>query len=141
MPFHEKSAWVMAVTMVAGGGAYFWTIASLSAELGHLAPPILRTVLVFTVVIIVLAIVGHILIAALSPQDADAASDERERKIAGKAAHLSGYVLGVGAIGALALYLFTYDGNLMFYIVFGSLILSQLAESAVRILLHRKGVY
>jgi amino acid transporter len=127
--------------MVAGGGAYFWTIAALSAELGHLAPPVLRTILVFTVVIVVLAIVGHILVAALSPQDADAASDERERKIAGKAAHLSGYVLGVGAIGALALYLITYDGNLMFYIVFASLILSQLAESVVRILLHRKGVY
>lgn len=141
MPFHEKSAWVMAVAMIAGGGAYFWTIAALSAELGHLAPPVLRTVIVFTAVIVVLAVVGHILVAALSAQDTNAASDERERRIAGKAAHLSGYVLGVGAIGALALYLFTYDGNLMFYIVFGSLILSQLTEYVVRILLHRKGIF
>ncbi len=141
MPFHEKSAWIMAVTLLAGGIAYFWTVASMSAELGHLAPPMLRTVVVFTVIIVVLAIIGHVLVAARSPQDADAATDERERQIVDRAAHLSGYVLGAGVIGALGLYLFTGDGNLMFYVVFGSLLLSQLAEYAWQILLHRRGVY
>ena len=141
MPFHEKSAWTMAVTLTIGGILYFWAVASISADLGQLAPPVLPTVVVYTGIIVVLAIVGHIAIAALSPREANAPADEREKKVVDRAAHLSGYVLGVGAIAALGLYLFTYDGNLMFYVVFASLMASQIAEYLCQIALYRRGVY
>jgi uncharacterized membrane protein (DUF485 family) len=141
MPFHEKSAWTMAVTLTIGGILYFVAVASMSAELGHLAPPILPTVIVYTGIIIVLAIIGHIVIAGLSPREANAPSDERDKKVVDRAGHWSGYVLGVGAIAALGLYLFTYDGNLMFYIVFGSLMASQIAAYLCQIALYRRGVY
>lgn len=141
MPFHEKSAWTMAVTLTIGGILYFWAVASMSADLGKLAPPVLPTVVVYTGIIVVLAIIGHIAIAALSPREANAPADEREKKVVDRAAHLSGYVLGVGAIAALGLYLFTYDGNLMFYVVFASLMASQIAEYFCQIALYRRGVY
>ena len=88
-----------------------------------------------------LAADGHIVIAATAPAEASATSDEREKRIDDRAAHLSGYVLGTGIVLALGLYLFTYDGNVMFYIAFGSLLLSQLAEYAVQIKLHRTSIY
>jgi hypothetical protein len=36
---------------------------------------------------------------------------------------------------------FTYDGNLMFYIVFGSLMASQIAAYLCQIAMYRRGVY
>jgi len=141
MPFHEKSAWIMSVALLLGGAFYGWTVTTISAELGRLAPPILPAVLVYTVIIVIVATVGHILVAMTSPRDAREAADEREKRIVERMGHLSGYVLGFGIIVALGTYLFTYDGNLMFYIAFGSLMLSQLAEYVGQIVLYRVGVY
>lgn len=141
MSFHEKSAWVLSIALLVGGVFYVKAVAALSAELGYLAPPNLPLLLVFTFTLIAIAVVGHIVIAATAPGEANAATDERERRIDDRAAHLSGYVLGTGIVLALGLYLFTYDGNVMFYIIFGSLLLSQLAEYAVQIKLHRTSIY
>lgn len=141
MPFHEKSAWIMTFALLLAGAFYVWTVSTISAELGQLAPPVLPVVVVYTVIITIVATVGHILIAVFSPRDAREATDEREKRIVERMGHVSGYVLGVGIILALGTYLFTYDGNLMFYIVFGSLMLSQLAEYVGQIVLYRVGVY
>lgn len=141
MPFHEKSAWIMSLALLVCGAFYYQTVASMSAALGHLAPPILPTLVAYTIALIVIAVIGHILIAILSPDDANDAIDERDKKVINRAGHLSGYVLGAGVFVGLGLYLFTYDGNLMFYVVFGSLMLSQLAEYAVQIAMYRTSVY
>lgn len=138
--FHEKSAWIMSLALLLGGAVYFGIVASLSAELGRLAPPNVPVVVVYTVVLVILAIIGHALVALLSPRDANSAYDERERRIVDRAGDLSGYVFGSGVLLSLALYLFTYDGNLLFYAVFASLMLGQLAEYVAQILLFRSTV-
>ena len=141
MTFHEKSAWIMTFALLVGGFFYVLTVVSMSSGLGTLAPPVIPTVVIYTVILIVLAIVGHLLAAVFSPADADEAADERQRRIVDRAGHLSAYVLGVGTLFALGLYLWSHDGNLMFYVLFASLMLSQLFEYVVQIVLHRRGVY
>lgn len=137
MPFHEKSAWIMSVALLLGGVFYFAVVVSLSGELGGLVPPILPLVVLYTVLLVVVAVIGHIVVAICAPREANAALDERERRIFDRAGHLSGYVFGAGVLLSLALYLFTYDGNLLFYGVFGSLMLGQLAEYVIQIRLYR----
>ena len=140
MTFHEKSAWIMALALSIGGLFYAVTVLSMSSGLGELAPPVIPTVVVYTVILVVLAIVGHIVAVAFGPDDADEIVDERARRIADRSGYLSAYVLGIGVLVALGLYLWSYDGNLMFYVVFASLMLSQLFEYVVQIALYRRGV-
>ncbi|WP_018149567.1 hypothetical protein [Henriciella marina] len=140
MSFHEKTAWVMGLIMVVGMIFYFNTVAAMSAGLEQLAPPVLPLVIIYVIIIVVLSIVGHILIAVSKPSEADDTMDERDKLIAGRAGNIAGVVLGVGLISALGIYLFTYDGNLLFHAAFGALMMSQLAEYAARIVYYRSSV-
>ena len=137
MPFQEKSAWIMCLALLLGGAFYFGVVASTSSEMGQLAPPNLPIVGVFTAILVIVAIIGHVVIAIFAPKDANAPTDERERKIFDRAAHLSGYVFAAGVVMSLGLYLLSYDGNALFYAVFGSLMLGQLVEYVLQIFLYR----
>jgi hypothetical protein len=140
MPFHEKSAWLMGLALLAASLFYVGMVLGLSRELGQLAPPILPFVIVFTVFLTLVAIVGHILIAVLAPKEAAAAPDERERKLLALAGHRAGYVFSTGVVCGLGAYLITRDGDLLFYAVFASLIVAQLAEYAWQIWFYRTAV-
>ncbi|WP_300390049.1 hypothetical protein [Henriciella sp.] len=140
MSFHEKSAWVMALVLLAGAGFYFGTVADMSTELGIVAPPVLPVVVIYIVAIIVLSIVGHIAVAVSKPSEADDTMDERDRIIASRAGSFSGVLLGVGVITGLGHYLFYYDGNLLFHMALGALMLAQFGEYAARIVMYRRGV-
>lgn len=137
MPFQEKSAWIMSLALLIGGALYFGVVAVMSAASNQLAPPILPIVVVYTVILVIVAILGHVVIAAMSPKDANAPLDERDRRILDRAGHVSGYVFGVGVVLSLGLYLLFYSGNALFYGVFASLMIGQLAEYAIRIFLYR----
>jgi len=137
MSFHEKSAWLMSVALLVGGYVYFSAVNTMSAELGALAPPILPLIVGYTAILIVIAIVGHIIIAVIKPSDADDTVDERDRVVLDRAGHWSGYVMGFGVISALGCYLFMYDGNLLFYTVFASVMLAQFAEYVLQIVFYR----
>ncbi|WP_084418161.1 hypothetical protein [Henriciella litoralis] len=139
MSFHEKSAWAMALIMVAGILYYFSVVADMSAGLDQLAPPVLPVVVAYIVVIVVLSIIGHVLIAISKPSEANDMMDERDKLIAARAGNISGVILGIGVIAALGNYLFNYDGNLLFHTAFGALMMSQLAEYAARIVYYRGG--
>ena len=127
----------MSIALLVGGFVYFAAVASASPEMDQLARPGIPTVTAYTAILIFIAIVGHIVIAFLAPKEADAALDERERRIFDRAGHLSGYVFGICVVMSLGLYLLSYGGDALFYAVFGSLMLSQLAEYAMRIYLYR----
>lgn len=137
MPFQEKSAWVMSAALLIGGALYFGVVGAMSAAAGVLVRPLLPMIAVYTVLLVVLAIVGHIAIAVLSPKEANAPLDERERRIFDRAGNVSGFVFGFGAIVALGLYLLSHSGDALFYLVFASLMVSQLTEYAARIFLYR----
>ena len=140
MSFHEKSAWVMALALLLGGVFYFGVVVSSSPGLDQLAAPVLPLLVSLTVGLVVLSIVGHVLIAVMAPRDGKQPPDERERKIFHRAGYLAWYASVIGVISSLGLYLFTYDGNLLFYCVFASLLIGQLLEYGVQITLYRTGV-
>lgn len=137
MAFQEKSAWLMSAALILAGLYYYFAVAGLSTELGELASPSLRSVIISTVLLCILAIVGHVLIALLSPNDADAVLDERERMIFTRAGHISGLILGAGVITSLGVYQFNPNGDILFYGVFASVMLSQILGYLVRIILYR----
>jgi pilus assembly protein TadC len=88
----------------------------------------------------VIAILGHIVAAAMKPREANSEPDERERLIVVHAGHLSSYILGVGVLLSLGMYLIGFGGNALFYGVFGSLMLAQLGEYLLRIYFYRRGI-
>lgn len=140
MAFREKSAWIMVAALLVSGALYGQAVLSLSADLGGLVPPTLPLVVAYTIVLVGIAVAGHVVAGISAYREADGAMDERERRIVERAAHLSSYVLGAGVVLALGLYLFTQQGHLLFYLVFASLMLSNLAEYAVQIMLFRRSV-
>ena len=140
MSFHEKSAWVMALALLLGGMFYFAALVSASSGLGRLAAPVLPPLLVLTIGLAVLSIIGHVAIAVMAPRDANTPPDEREWKIFHRAGYLAWYVSVTGVILSLGLYLFTDDGNLLFYCVLASLMLSQMVEYVLQIVFHRTSV-
>ena len=137
MPFREKSAWIMSVALLALGLAYFYAVAAIWSASGQLAAPMLPLVIAYTVALILLAVIGHIVIAVLAPKEANAAADERERRIFERAGHFSSYVLGAAIVMSLGFYLLSRDGDLLFYTVFASLMLGQFMEYALQIVFYR----
>lgn len=140
MPFHEKSAWVMAIALLTGGVIYFGMVGALTTQTGSLAAPTIPQIAIYTAVLVLIAIVGHIIAALAAPHEADAPTDERDKRIFDRAGNLSGYVVGAGTILSLGLYLVFNDGNLLFYGVFASLMSSQLAEYVAQIVLYRSAI-
>ena len=137
MAFQEKSAWIMTLALLIGGLFYFGLVVLISNGMEQLAPPLLPLIVIYTIILVALAIVGHVLIAIMTPKEANAPLDERERQIQYRAGHWSGYVIGFGVIVSLGSYLFTRNGDLLFYAVFASLMLSALTEYVSQIVLYR----
>ena len=137
MPFREKSAWIMSIALLSGGFFYFHSVLSTWSESGQLASPAIPQILAYTGILVAIAIVGHIVAAALAPKDANASVDERERQILVRAGHYSSYVFAAGVLIALGVYVVSGSGDLLFYTVFASLMLGQIVEYVFQILFYR----
>ena len=131
MAFREKSAWVMAIVLLAVGAFYVKLVALDGVPAAAAAVP-------FVIFTIVLSVAAQIVLAIVSPKDAASPADERERMIIDKAAHFSSYVLVVGVLVGLGQFMLTADGARLFHVVLTCLILSQLAEYVSQIVLFRK---
>jgi hypothetical protein len=139
MSFREKSAWVMAFVMVVTGLYYLNMAIGTSGGMGRIVHPL--TVLVPYVGLVVIAsVVAQTTMALLSPSEAKARADERERPVLDRAGSWSGSILGLGAVTSLFHFLYHGDASLLFHMVMGSLILSQIAGYAFQIALLRRGV-
>ena len=139
MTFHEKSAWIMGILLVVIGGWYLNSVWDISRGLGETAPPLLPLVGVATFFLVVGAIISHIIIAAVDPENADDTEDERDKQVLRRSGNIAGYVLGFGCFAGLWHYFLQADGNLLFHIIVGSLIASQIAEYVLTILFYRRG--
>lgn len=137
MAFREKSAWVMAALVLLVGGWYVQTVVSASLELGRVLEPT-GAFIRFTAYMIAGSIAVQVILASLSPRDANRAADERERPALSRASSWAGVVLAIGAVGGLLNYTVRQDGALLFHIVLISLIASQLAEYVFQIVLLRR---
>lgn len=140
MPFREKTAWAMALILTTGGALYLYWVASLTLEIGQTAPPVIPLVIAYVVIIVIASTVIMSALAIAAPREADAPADEREKLITDKAGNWSGYVMAVPVLGALWHYSVNQDGNMLFHLVFLSLMLSQIAEYTFQIVLFRRGV-
>ncbi|OZB15865.1 MAG: hypothetical protein B7X53_10435 [Hyphomonas sp. 34-62-18] len=139
MSFREKSAWGMGLVLTAGALFYFNKVVGLSEALGRTAPPIIGFVIAYVIFIVIASVIVMSVLAGTAGKEADAPADEREKIIADKAGHWSGYVLAIPALGALWHYSVNLDGNMLFHLIFLSLMLSQIAEYAFQIFLFRRG--
>lgn len=140
MSFHEKSAYIMGAIIALTGLWYVNHVWAASQVLGQTAPPSIGLIATATGLLIFGAIVSHILIALINPQDANSAEDERDKLVLRRAGNISGYVLGSGVFAGLWHYYFNADGNLLFHIAIGSLFVSQFAEYVLTILFYRRGL-
>ncbi|MGH6615115.1 hypothetical protein [Sphingomonas sp.] len=138
MSFREKSAWVMSLVIAGTGIWYYLVVTAASDALGHTAPPI-GPLIGYVVMVAIISAVSQIILALLSPREAGAPADERERGMIDRAGNWSGYVLSVGIFSALGNYLFINDGNLLFHLVMGAMIVATLADYLFLILLYRRG--
>ena len=133
MSFRERSAWVMACTLVFIGGFY------LKLVIGDGVPPSYAAV-PFVLGTIVLSIAAQVVLAVISPREASSPVDERERLVIQKAAHFSSYVLATGVVVGLGAFMISQDGMKLFHIVLTSLILGQITEYSAQIFLLRSRV-
>ena len=126
----------MALTLGLGMAFYVSMITGSGPDGSRLAEPG-TNVIGLTIFMVVVAVVGNAVIAAMSGNEANAPLDEREQQIADRAARSSGFVLPGGVVFALGIYLLTSNGDLLFYLAFSSLILGHLAEYILRIVFYR----
>ena len=138
MSFREKSAWVMSALMAVTGLYYFSSVRSASQALGTTAPA--AVAIVFVMLVVIGSIIAQVVLALISPREASATADERERLVAQRAGHWSGLVLASCAVTALGHFLVRGHGYMLFHLITGSLIVSQIAEYAFQIALLRRSV-
>lgn len=137
MSFREKSAWAMAAVTAGAGAFYLWMLVSHWQATGAVAP--VYVVVPFVLAMIVLSIVAQVILGVLSPKQAEAPSDERERLIGDRSGNLAGWVVSIGAVGGLIRYMTHDSGVELFHIVFQALVLGQVSEYVYQIYLHRRG--
>jgi uncharacterized membrane protein YidH (DUF202 family) len=140
MSFKEKTAWVMGAIMIVAAGYYFNMVAKASAALGDISPPVIGFVIAYVVLVVIASVAAMIVLSIMNYREADEPADEREKQIIDKAGHWSNYVLAIGVIAGLFHYGVNQNGNMMFHIVFGSLMAAQIAEYGLQIWLYRRGV-
>jgi hypothetical protein len=136
--YRELSAWVMGMLMAGAGLFYLKLTLDAGGATGWEAPPV-AVFIPYVGLLIVASIIAQTTLAALKPREADAPADERERPLLDRAGNWSGYVLGAGAVGSLIHFLAHGDGDLLFHMLMGSLIVAQTAEYAFQVLLFRRG--
>ena len=146
MSFRERSAWVMMLALLVAGASYFRIVGSTSLALGHISPPSSGLVMAYIISLTLIAIFGQVVIAALSPREAEAGADERDRLIAARAGSLFGHVLAIGLVGVLVCYVLgphggtLVNGDALFQGALSSLMIAQIAEYAAQIWFYRRGL-
>jgi uncharacterized membrane protein len=138
MSFRERSAWVMAVVTALAGLWYFKALAALSATTAATPAP-LGLLMRYVVIIVIASIVAQVVLAVRAPADAQAPADERERRVLARAGAVSGTVLAIGIVMAMAGFLANHDGNMLFHLAFFSLISAQVIEYLLQAIGLRRG--
>ena len=134
MSFKEKSAWVMGAIMLATGLWYTQLVAAAPDA------PVVGPLIPYVLAVIVLSIVAQVALAILSPREADAPADERERAVIDRAGNWSGMVLGFGVITAVIMHIGGWTPTLLVHAIVGALIVSTLVEYGLQIYFFRRAI-
>jgi hypothetical protein len=104
MPFREKSAWISLLSMSGIYGVYFWSVIHSGPQPGRLRfGALLETIIALVIVQIGLTIAA----AIVTPKEAKAPRDERDKLIDLKATRIA--YAGLGAGVALACFFGAFD--------------------------------
>ncbi|QIQ85898.1 MAG: hypothetical protein G9473_03745 [Erythrobacter sp.] len=102
--------------------------------------PIIGSLVPYVLAVIVLSIIAQTILAILSPKEAEAHADERERIVIDRAGNWSGIVLGLGVVIALVTYIGGSSATLLAHSIVAALIVAQLADCLFQIFLLRRAV-
>lgn len=132
MSFQEKSSWIVTIGLVAA--LIFYGVEALGAGLAGVS---LKTVLTAVIGFIVVVIIGHIIVSAMSPKNADQ-TDERDQMVDRRTDRVSEVTLSAVIIGVLAYGLIGEDyvlASIAFFGLFGA----ALVKNVTMIVLYRLG--
>ncbi|HVS23667.1 MAG TPA: hypothetical protein VMU03_08085 [Gammaproteobacteria bacterium] len=134
MSFREKSAWISFVLLLLLTVTFFIT--------QHVRHDLIDPAHLFMAIMlgfVLLQVVLHLIVVALSPKDARTPKDERERLIELRAARIGFYALVVGELIAMALFhAHGRVGTLMFSVLF-AIFIAWLIKLGSEIVLYRRG--
>jgi hypothetical protein len=89
--------------------------------------------------LIAILVVGHIVIAAMHPEEAGV-RDERDRWIDWKAGSRSSFVVGTGVLGALAGLFAGWHPVWIAHILLHTLFIAELAKLGFQLFYYRRGI-
>ena len=140
LSFREKSLWVQVAVMVVLGN---WYYARVGSSLFGNMPGREETLGIFfgmTITLVVLSVIAHIILAVVSPKEANAPADERDRQIADRAGNYASYMLGGGVI-MIAIYsvINSTSAITMAHLLVLLLIVVDILTNALQILYYRRG--
>jgi hypothetical protein len=138
MPFREKSAWITLITVLLCSGLYFGAFATdriirFSISAFHYA-------LVCIILLIILQVVLHFLAGYLSPRDARAPLDERERMFEIRARAVGYYVLMTWMFGLIFAVHFPAVRKIdVVFIAMLGMVVATIAVAVTQIIQFRRG--
>ncbi|GJL97672.1 MAG: hypothetical protein DHS20C06_14890 [Hyphobacterium sp.] len=139
MNFREKSTWVLlAVTLIVYGW-YFAT--TLGGALGAGIPEVLDNVRLFgaIVMLVVLTIIAHIIIAILSPKDADQ-SDERDKLIELRGDQRGAILMAIALFSTMGLAMTDASVFWIAHAALAGLVVSEIVKAVSKLIDYRRGV-
>lgn len=144
MSFHEKSNIAMLLIMLGVYGVYFGgaVLGILTADVPpEQALAASNATMVVTVgAVIILSIIAHIAIAILKPSEADDSRDERDKLIEMRGDQRGGFVLALGAFGALVLAMFGFPVWLIANAILAGLVAGEVVKAVSKLIDYRRGV-
>lgn len=139
MSFQAKSTIVMLTALVGAYGWYGIQILRLAGDGPVETVNYQPLILIVVVPLVVIATIGHIVISAANPSEADS-SDERDREIARRGAVIGGWIVSVGAISALFAAMAEVSHFWIAHLLLAGLVLAELVDWSWRLVLYRRGV-
>lgn len=137
MSFHGKSTALMLAIIIGVYGWYFVTVARWASDTPVTDIAYQPLMLATVVVLVLLAIGGHILLAAIPPYDGRQ-PDERDRLIEARGESIGGVALGAGAVGGIFLAMAEFDYFWIANTILLGLVLSEVVAGSAKLIYYRR---
>lgn len=135
--FEEKSVWITLLSLLAAFGCYFFCAGAMLAAGVHETIAYLPVFGVFTALLVVLIVGGHLAAAIASRPEG---RDERDRLIEWRAENNSSWVLGLGVLGAVFALASPLPTAWVANGLLATLFLSEVVCRSLRIYYYRRGM-
>jgi hypothetical protein len=138
MSFEEKSTWAVLFTFLLVYGWYFLQVSAALSTQDVASVEYQATMAVTVAALIVISIVMHIVLAILSPGDADK-SDERDREISVRGEYIGGFVVSTTALVAIGLAMLEMAHFWIANALLLGLVAAELVTDCIKLYYYRRG--